>query len=93
VSIRECYSFIDVPEAVAGQVIEKLSEHQVSGSGEKYFVKKAVTLSIPREPTAEELAASRDAGFSDDAHNGSHASHDDGGEGEGPTMLALDEQG
>ena len=58
VSIRGAYSFVDVPEKVADQVIEKLSEADLpGGKGGKYFVKRAVTLSIPREPTAEELAA------------------------------------
>lgn len=58
ISVRGAYSFVDVPEKVADQVVEKLSEAQAPGSkGDKYFVKRAVTLSIPREPTAEELAA------------------------------------
>ncbi len=57
VSVRGAYSYVDVPEAVADQVVEKLSETDAPGAkGNKYFVKKAVTLSIPREPTAEELA-------------------------------------
>lgn len=58
VSVRGAYSFVDVPENVADQVVEKLSEADAPGNeGSKYFVKKAVTLSIPREPTPEELAA------------------------------------
>jgi hypothetical protein len=58
VSVRGAYSFVDVPEDVADQVVEKLSEADAPGTkGNKYFVKRAVTLSIPREPTAEELAA------------------------------------
>jgi hypothetical protein len=57
VSVRGAYSFVDVSEKVADQVVEKLADSDVGGRGEKLFVKRAVTLSIPREPTPEELAA------------------------------------
>jgi hypothetical protein len=58
VSVRGAYSFVDVPEKVADQVVEKLAEADAPGAkGSKYFVKRAVTLSIPRDPTPEELAA------------------------------------
>ncbi len=90
VSVREFYSFIDVPEAVANQVIDKLGEHEAAGTGEKYFVKKAVTLSIPREGSAEELAGAQDGGSYEEPEMG-HPGHDDAGE-EGPTMLAVDDQ-
>jgi hypothetical protein len=90
VSIRDCYSFVDVPEAVAEQVIEKLADQDVGSSGEKYFVKRAVTLSIPREGTPEELAALSDVS-NGEAHNESHVGHDGGTDDDGPTMLALDE--
>ena len=93
VSLRGAYAFVDVPESVADQVVEKLSATEAKGTGEKFFVKKAVTLSIPREPTAEELAAlqSEDS-FSDHGRDeGAESRHDDGAE-EGPTLLAIDDQ-
>jgi hypothetical protein len=90
VSVREFYSFIDVPEAVASQVIDKLGEHQAAGTGERYFVKKAVTLSIPREGTAEEAPSSDDGG-SYEEHESAHTSRNEGVD-EGPTMLSVDEQ-
>ncbi len=66
VSVRGAYSFVDVPENVADQVVEKLSEADAPGTkGSKYLVKKAVTLSIPREPTAEELATLQSESHSD----------------------------
>jgi superfamily II DNA/RNA helicase len=93
VSLRGAYAFVDVPESVADQVVEKLGETEAKGTGEKFFVKKAVTLSIPREPTAEELAALQaEDSFSDSRHDeGADSHHDDGGE-EGPTLLAVDDQ-
>jgi hypothetical protein len=90
VSVREFYSFIDVPETVANQVIDKLGEHEAAGTGEKYFVKKAVTLSIPREGSADESAGGHDGASYEDSHV-AQASHDDAGE-DGPTMLAVDDQ-
>jgi hypothetical protein len=58
VSVRGAYSFIDVSDKVADDVVEKLAQADLPGSkGGKYFVKRAVTLSIPRDPTPEELAA------------------------------------
>jgi hypothetical protein len=90
VSVREFYSFIDVPEAVANQVIDKLGEHEAVGTGAKYFVKKAVTLSIPREGASEDSSNAQDGASYDDSHV-AHASHDEGGE-DGPTMLAVDDQ-
>jgi hypothetical protein len=99
VSVRGAYSFVDVPEKVADQVVEKLGDAQVAGRGEKFFVKKAVTLSIPREPTAEELAAlqSRDeAGYEgghDDREERNGDRYDESqSEDEGPTLLAVDDQ-
>lgn len=113
ISVRGAYSFVDVPEKVADQVVEKLSEAETPGSkGGKYFVKKAVTLSIPREPTAEELAALQSESderygssdeetesYEDRRGNGSRRRHDHddqgddvGGEDEGPTLLAVDDQ-
>jgi superfamily II DNA/RNA helicase len=97
VSMRGAYAFVDVPEAVADQVVEKLGDTEAKGTGEKYFVKKAVTLSIPREPTAEELAAMQSE-HSDEDYNGNghsdHESHEDVGaaDEEGPTLLAVDDQ-
>jgi hypothetical protein len=120
VSVRGAYSFVDVPDSVADQVVEKLSEADAPGAkGAKYFVKRAVTLSIPRDPTPEELAAMQSEssqGDSDDRYgsdeegadsyegrrgNGNRRrqprfSQDDdaaGEDDEGPTMLAVDEQG
>jgi superfamily II DNA/RNA helicase len=95
VSVRDLYTFVDVPEAVADQVIEKLSEAAVGQDGEKYFVKKAVTLSIPREGAQVE----DNEGAGDMA--GEHTSHIDNGgmmeegeqgfqDDEGPTMLNID---
>ncbi len=90
VSVRENYSFVDVPEAVADQVVEKLGDSSVPSTGSKYYVKKAVTLSIPREGAAEEAQA--DGGFesveSHEEHGSSEGHHTE----EGPTLLAVDEQ-
>jgi superfamily II DNA/RNA helicase len=91
VSVRENYSFVDVPEAVADQVVEKLGDSAVPATGSKYYVKKAVTLSIPREGAAEEGHAS-DAGFEGSESNGSHESHEGHHSEEGPTLLAVDDQ-
>ncbi|MEN9845785.1 MAG: hypothetical protein RIS36_932 [Pseudomonadota bacterium] len=90
VSVRENYSFVDVPEAVADQVVEKLGDSSVPSTGSKYYVKKAVTLSIPREGSSEE--AQSDSGFeggdSHEAHDSSEGHHAE----EGPTLLAVDDQ-
>jgi superfamily II DNA/RNA helicase len=91
VSVRENYSFVDVPEAVADQVVEKLGDSAVPATGSKYYVKKAVTLSIPREGAAEEGQAS-DAGYEGSESNGSHESHEGHHSEEGPTLLAVDDQ-
>ncbi len=82
VSVRGVYSFVDVPEAVADQVVEKLSE------GDKYFVKRAVTLAIPREGAGQE--ESSDSHGDNGHHEAEHNSHE-GDLGEGPTLLAVDE--
>ena len=82
VSVRPFYSFIDVPEAVADQVVERLGENEVEGTGSKYYVKRAVTLSIPREGVQEDTQATE--GFS--APVESHEMSEDG-----PTLLAVDE--
>jgi hypothetical protein len=92
VTVRDNYSFVDVPEALADQVVEKLGESSVPSSGSKYYVKKAVTLSIPREGGAEEAPQS-DAGYEAAEVNGaSHESHQGSHEEEGPTLLAVDDQ-
>ena len=87
VSVRGQYSFVDVPEAVADQVVEKLSDTDCAPTGSKYYVKRAVTLSIPREGGADESHQSADAGSGE-----SHASHEghEASEG-GPTMLSVDD--
>jgi len=100
VAVRGSYAFVDVPEAIADQVIEKLGASEVEGTGKNYFVKKAVTLSIPREgaPSDEGSAAHDDGHGSDNDSNesdnqdprgsdDSHESHDH----DGPTLLAVDE--
>jgi hypothetical protein len=87
-----------VPEKVADQVIEKLGDVAVAGKGDKYFVKRAVTLSIPRDPTPEELAAMQQRDESESYNEGAgeerahEGSYDDAGDDEGPTMLAVDDQ-
>ncbi len=103
VSVRGAYSFVDVSENVADQVVEKLAGSDLPGKGGKFFVKKAVTLAIPREPTAEELAAmqsqdrgsdrydSGDAGYEDDRGGDTRGGHDQVDD--GPTLLAVDDQG
>ncbi len=76
VSVRGAYSFIDVSEKVADEVVEKLALADAPGAkGSKYFVKRAVTLSIPRDPTPEELAAMQSENDSD-----SYGGSDDGAE-------------
>jgi len=97
VSMRGAYAFVDVPEAVADQVVDKLSDTEAKGTGEKYFVKRAVTLSIPREPTAEELAAMQTEHSDEDYNGNGHSDHENhadvgGADEEGPTLLAVDDQ-
>jgi hypothetical protein len=93
VTVRDNYSFVDVPEALADQVVEKLAESSVPSSGSKYYVKKAVTLSIPREGAAEEGPQS-DAAYEGAEVNGAshHESHQGSHDEEGPTLLAVDDQ-
>ncbi len=98
VSVRGAYSFVDVPEKVADQVVEKMADVAVAGKGDKFFVKRAVTLSIPRDPTPEELAAMKQRdeadsygeGSDERAHEGVY--DEDAGADEGPTLLAVDDQ-
>jgi len=93
ISMRGAYAFVDVPEGVADQVVQKLGETEAKGTGEKYFVKKAVTLSIPREPTAEELAALQaEDRMSADGHHEEMDHRDDRESDEGQTLLAVDDQ-
>jgi hypothetical protein len=97
VSVRGAYSFVDVSDKVADQVVEKLGEAE----GKKLFVKRAVTLSIPRDPTPEELAAMQQehaddgyaSGDGQDRNGGESQGYDEGESDEGPTMLAVDDQG
>jgi hypothetical protein len=95
VSVRGSYSFIDVSEKVADQVVERLADAK-AGSGDKLFVKRAVTLSIPRDPTPEELSAMQqqsEESYGGGEREGNGHRHYDEGEGdEGPTMLAVDDQ-
>jgi ATP-dependent RNA helicase DeaD len=84
ISVRPHYSFIDVPEAVADQVVEKLGDAEVEGKGSKYYVKRAVTLSIPREGAQEETSAASTDEFSAPVESRDMAE-------EGPTLLAVDE--
>ena len=48
VVVRKLYSFVDVSEDVADAAIAKLSEVEMSG-GKKMLVKKAVSITAPRE--------------------------------------------
>ncbi|MEY4669806.1 MAG: hypothetical protein RL518_2505 [Pseudomonadota bacterium] len=89
VSVRENYSFVDVPEAVADQVVEKLGDSSVPSTGSKYYVKKAVTLSIPREGAAE--GAQADGGFEGGESHEAHGSNEGHQAEEGPTLLAVDD--
>jgi hypothetical protein len=89
VSVRENYSFVDVPEAVADQVVEKLGDSSVPSTGSKYYVKKAVTLSIPREGASEEVHT--DGGFESTESHEAHGSHEGHQSEEGPTLLAVDD--
>jgi hypothetical protein len=90
VSVRENYSFVDVPEAVADQVVEKLGDSSVPSTGSKYYVKKAVTLSIPREGASDEAQA--EGGFESGESHEAHGSHEGTHAEEGPTLLAVDDQ-
>ena len=80
VSVRGSYSFVDVSEKIADQVVDKLGGAEVPGKGEKYFVKKAVTLAIPREPTADELAAMQAEDNYSGGDDGDSRYDDDGGD-------------
>jgi hypothetical protein len=95
VSVRDLYTFVDVPESVADQVIEKLSEATVGKDGEKYFVKKAVTLSIPREGAqVEDSEAGGDIAGDHSSHSDEGGMMEEGQQGfqddDGPTMLNID---
>jgi ATP-dependent RNA helicase DeaD len=81
-SVRNKYAFVDVPEAVADQVIEKMSTQTAPQSGEKLLVKRAITVSITKEGAPEEQPAETETG---DMH------HDETGIDEGPTLLAVDD--
>ena len=50
---RDNYSFIDVAEAIAESVVAKVGEAELSG-GRKVFIRKAVTISAPREERSRE---------------------------------------
>jgi len=99
VSVRGAYSYVDVSEEIADSVIEKLGEASIEGKDEKFFVKKAITLSIPRDPTPEELEAMNlsreeehaDRGDSDGDDFEREEMHDEGQD-DGPTLLAVDDQ-
>lgn len=91
VSIRPAYAFLDVPEALADQVVEKLGAVDAGKSGEKFFVKKAVTLSIPRDPTPEELAAMQSEQRFDSRGDEDSSDRHEPSDEEGPTFLAVDE--
>ena len=88
VAVRGAYTFVDVPEAIADQVVDGLSGAQAE-EGKGYFVKRAVTLSIPREGAApaESDAPESDGGGDFEGPVSESESHD------GPTLLAVDEQG
>jgi ATP-dependent RNA helicase DeaD len=97
--IRKNYSFIDVPEKVADEVVEKLAETEFEGG--KFFVRKAVTLSLPRPPQERSSDDDRPE-FSHDSEFDSGADSDMGsdvdmsGNGDsesdqGPTLLAVDD--
>ena len=94
VSIRGAYSYVDVAEDIADSVVEKLGEASVAGKDEKFFVKRAITLSIPRDPTPEELAAMTPSAedSQDDSVTEGRDEVTDHGEEDGPTLLAVDEQ-
>ena len=81
-SVKGKYAFVDVPEGVADQVIDKLSSQGIAEGGEKLFVKRAITVSITKDGGPEEVPAESESG----------ASSDEGYEAEsGPTMLAVDD--
>lgn len=67
-SQRPAYGFVDVAEEVADEVVNKLSEVEVSGS--KLLVKKAVTINVPRpemkRDDAEGAGEDSCSGFSDE---------------------------
>jgi len=85
VSVRDCYTFVDVADAIADQVIDSLGETDCGSTGDKYFVKKAVTLSIPRPGVVEESESEN----RDDVELSSDMDVDS--DGEGPTLLAVDD--
>ncbi len=87
VAVRGAYAFVDVPEAIADQVVERLS----SAESKPLFCKRAVTLSIPREGAAPTESEHHDSDQGGDFNGAS--SHDSGeSHEEGPTLLAVDEQ-
>jgi ATP-dependent RNA helicase DeaD len=95
--VRKNYSFIDVPEKVADELVEKMSETDFEGG--KFFVRKAVTLSLPRPPQSRSNDDDR-SDTSGDFEGGSEG--DIGGDvdmsgnvdsqsDDGPTLLAVDD--
>ncbi len=81
-SLRENYSFADLPEEQSAKVLEALKEKEVGGK--KLFITKAVTLTTTIELPPEE-------GFADDQGEGEQA-HGSGDTGEHGTSEAEGEE-
>jgi len=47
-ALRKHYSFADIPEELTLQVLDKLGNLQTE-DGERFFIRKAITISVPRE--------------------------------------------
>lgn len=86
VIVRGAYSFVDVADGVADQVVSKFGAG-ANGDQGRYLVKRAVTLSIPREPTAEELA-SLDGGCGEDGGRGDYSEAEARGDGDDRSDIA-----
>ncbi|RMG40722.1 MAG: DEAD/DEAH box helicase [Candidatus Dadabacteria bacterium] len=55
-NLRELYSFADLPEEIAEAVEEKLQDIDFT-DGKKFFIKKAIAISVPREELEKEAGS------------------------------------
>jgi ATP-dependent RNA helicase DeaD len=62
-SVRELYSFLDVPEEVGEEVFEKLESAELDEK--QFFIRKATLINLPREEVKEENEASTESEAND----------------------------
>jgi hypothetical protein len=88
INLREGYSFVDVPEELADQVTDELATVDFKADS-KFFVRKAVVLSIPRP--GQQQASEEQSEFDDSLPPADEIAASQEVAGEGPTLLDVDE--